>query len=43
MLSFYYQLPISSYKITKRIADQSIKEQKSVIKNKLQQAQLRKA
>lgn len=32
MLSFYYQLPISGYKITKRIADQRINQQKYVIK-----------
>lgn len=44
MLSYvYYQLHVSGYKITKRIADQRINQQKYVIKNKLQQAQLRKA
>lgn len=28
----YYQLPVSGYKITKRIADQRINEQKTVNK-----------
>lgn len=27
----YYQLPVSGYKITKRIADQRINEQKTAI------------